>query len=76
MITLIAALDNNNAIGCENKLLCRLKDDMRHFVDKTTNKPVIMGATTFASLGNKPLKNRFNIVLTKARLPSPLNIWI
>ncbi|MES9681679.1 dihydrofolate reductase [Gottfriedia acidiceleris] len=66
MISLIVAADSNRAIGFENKLLCRLKDDMKHFVKTTKNKPVIMGSTTFASLGNKPLKDRFNVVLTKS----------
>lgn len=68
MITLIGAADLNNAIGFENKLLCTLKDDMRHFVNQTKGKPVIMGYTTFASLGFKPLKGRFNIVLTNSPL--------
>lgn len=65
MISLIVAADQNNAIGFENKLLCNLKDDMRHFVNTTKNKPIIMGRTTFESIGSKPLKDRFNIVLTR-----------
>lgn len=62
---MIVATDENNAIGQDNNLLCRLKDDMRHFVSMTKNKAVVMGSKTFASLGHKPLKNRFNIVLTR-----------
>lgn len=34
MISLIVAADENNAIGFENKLLCRLKDDMKHFIKR------------------------------------------
>lgn len=66
MISLIVATDQKRAIGFQNKLLCRLKDDMKHFVKTTKDKPVIMGSTTFASLGYKPLKDRFNIVLTNS----------
>lgn len=66
MISLIVAADENNAIGFENKLLCRLKDDMKHFIKKTKGKPIIMGYKTFASLGHKPLKDRLNIVLTRS----------
>jgi dihydrofolate reductase len=73
MISLIVAADENNAIGFNNRLLCRLKDDMDHFVRTTTNKPVIMGYNTFASLGHKPLKNRFNIVLTKSPMAMTIN---
>ncbi|UOE58177.1 dihydrofolate reductase [Cytobacillus oceanisediminis] len=72
MISMIVAADSNNAIGYENKLLCRLKDDMKHFVRTTTGKPIIMGSNTFESLGKKPLKDRFNIVLTN----SPMGLTI
>lgn len=66
MISLIAAVDRNNAIGYENQLLCKLKGDMKHFVSTTMGKPIIMGYKTFESLGCKPLKGRFNIVLTNS----------
>lgn len=64
MISLIVASDMNHAIGYQNELLCRLEEDMKHFVKTTMDKPIIMGRKTFESLGCKPLKNRFNIVLT------------
>lgn len=66
MISLIAAADRNNAIGYDNKLLCSLKGDMKHFVSTTMGKPIIMGYKTFESLGCKPLKGRLNIVLTNS----------
>lgn len=64
MINLIAACGLNNEIGHQNKLLCKLDNDMEHFVKLTTGNFVCMGRKTFESIG-KPLKNRTNIILTR-----------
>ena len=66
-ITLIAAVDNNFAIGSKGSIswMGEMKSDMKHFISKTSGKPVIMGRKTFDSIGF-PLKNRLNIVLTKS----------
>lgn len=67
MISLIAAIDKNNAIGYKNQLLARLSNDMKYFKQLTTSGDhniVVMGRKTFESIG-KPLTNRINIVLTK-----------
>lgn len=69
---MIVACDENNAIGYNNELLCRLRDDMRHFVSTTKGKPVIMGYQTFLSLKAKPLPNRLNIVLTRTPMEKTL----
>lgn len=45
-----------------------IPEDMEHFVSHTTNHTVIMGSATFASLSNKPLKNRRNIVVTSKQM--------
>jgi dihydrofolate reductase len=66
MITLIAAADGQNAIGFENDLLCYLKDDLKHFKEKTKNHKVIMGRATWDSLPIQPLPGRENFVLTKS----------
>ena len=63
MISLIAAIDENNGLGYENKLLCHLPADLKHFKEITTNKPIIMGRRTFDSIG-RPLPNRKNIVIS------------
>lgn len=61
---LIVAVDKNWGIGRNNGLLFDLKKDMKHFVDHTKGKVVVMGANTLRSLPNgMPLKNRTNIVL-------------
>lgn len=61
---LIVAVDKNWGIGKNNGLLFDLKKDMKHFVEHTKGKVVVMGANTLRSLPNgMPLKNRTNIVL-------------
>jgi len=64
MIAAITAVDLNNAIGCENKLLANIKEDMRFFRETTKDSIVIMGRKTWDSLPKKPLPNRINIVIT------------
>lgn len=63
IISLIAAIDKEGAIGYKNQLLCHLPADLQHFKKLTIGKPVIMGRLTFESIG-KPLPNRTNIVLS------------
>ena len=61
---LIVAVDKNWGIGKNNGLLFDLKADMRHFVEHTRGKTVLMGDNTLLSLpGGMPLKGRVNIVL-------------
>ena len=63
-MNLIVAVDKNWGIGKNNGLLFDLKADMKHFVEHTRGKVVVMGANTLRSLPNgMPLKNRVNIVL-------------
>lgn len=62
-ISLVAALSENQVIGRGGQLPWHLPHDLQHFRQLTLGKPVIMGRTTFESLG-KPLAKRLNIVLT------------
>jgi dihydrofolate reductase len=71
-LSLIAALDANNAIGYENQLLCHLPADLRHFKNLTTGHTVIMGRRTFESLPKGFLPNRLNIVISST-LEQPQN---
>lgn len=64
MITLIAAVAANGAIGKDNQLLWRIPEDMKRFKEVTSGHAVIMGRKTFDSLP-QPLKNRINIVITR-----------
>ncbi len=74
MISLIAAVAANRAIGRDNKLLWHLPEDMRHFRETTRGKPVIMGRKTWESLPEsfRPLPARLNIVLSRnPAFPAP-----
>lgn len=63
-ITLIAAMDRNNAIGIDNDLPWVMGDDLKHFKATTLNKPILMGRATFESIGSRPLPKRRNIVIS------------
>jgi len=64
MITIIAAIANNHVLGKNNQLIWHLPADLKRFKLTTTGHTVIMGRKTFESLGNKPLPNRTNIIIT------------
>ena len=65
MINLIAAVDEDCAIGKNNQLLVRIPADQKLFREMTTGKVAVMGRKTLESFPNgQPLKNRTNIVLT------------
>ena len=63
-ISIICAIAKDRGIGYQNKLLIHLSPDLQHFKKITSGHMVIMGQTTFESIG-KPLPNRVNVVLTK-----------
>ncbi len=67
MISLIAAVARNGAIGKNNQLLWHLPEDMRHFRETTRGKPVIMGRRTWESLPDafRPLPGRHNVVVSR-----------
>jgi dihydrofolate reductase len=64
MISMIAAIDENFAIGCNNRLLVHLPDDLKYFKRVTFGHPVVMGRNTYNSLPVKPLPGRKNIVVS------------
>ena len=62
----IVCVDQNWAIGKDNKLLISIPADMKFFRTTTTGKVVVMGRKTLESFpGGQPLKKRTNIVLTR-----------
>lgn len=65
LVSLIVAVDKNNAIGKDNNLLCYLPNDLKHFKSITSGHTIIMGRKTFESLPNGALPNRNNIVLSR-----------
>ncbi len=64
MITIIAAIAENNALGKDNQLIWHLPADLKRFKQITLNHHIIMGRKTFESLG-KPLPNRTSIIITR-----------
>jgi len=64
MITIIAAVAKNNALGKDNQLIWHLPADLKRFKKVTLNHHIIMGRKTFESL-EKPLPNRTTIIITR-----------
>jgi dihydrofolate reductase len=66
MINCIVAVDQGQGIGFEGQMPWpHLSNDMKWFKTLTSNQIVIMGSTTWKSLGCKPLPNRINVVLSR-----------
>ena len=61
-ISLIVAKAQNDAIGKDNDLLWRIRDDLKRFKKLTSHHVVIHGRKSYESIG-KPLPNRSNIVI-------------
>ena len=66
MISIIAAVAKNRAIGYKNKLIYWLPNDLKRFKALTTGHTIIMGRNTFLSLPKGALPNRRNIVLSRS----------
>ena len=71
MISIIAAVAKNRAIGYENKLIYWLPNDLKRFKALTTGHTIIMGRNTFLSLPKGALPNRRNIVLSRSTKDFP-----
>ena len=67
---LIVAMGEDRAIGRGGTMPWHLRADLQYFKRITMGCPVIMGRTTFASIG-RPLPGRLNIVLTRRGTPIP-----
>ena len=64
MISIIAAVAKNRAIGFENKLIYWLPNDLKRFKALTTGHTIVMGRNTYLSLPKGALPNRRNVVLS------------
>lgn len=71
MITIIAAVAKNRAIGYKNKLLYWLPNDLKRFKALTTGHTIIMGRNTYESLPKGALPNRRNVVLSRTAKQIP-----
>ena len=71
MISIIAAVAGNRAIGYKNKLIYWLPDDLKRFKQLTTGHTIIMGRNTYLSLPKGALPNRRNVVLSRSQTDFP-----
>lgn len=63
---LIAAVDQNWAIGNRDDLLVHIPEDQKNFRRITTGNVVVLGRKTLSGFpGGRPLKDRLNVILTK-----------
>jgi dihydrofolate reductase len=63
-LVIVVAAARNGVIGRDNRLIWRLKTDLKRFRSLTLGRPLVMGRKTFQSIG-KPLPGRETIVLTR-----------
>lgn len=68
MLTLVAAVARDGAIGRDNALLWHLPEDLARFKALTLGKPVVMGRRTWDSLPARfrPLPGRRNLVVSRS----------
>ena len=64
LLSLVAAVARNGAIGRGNQLLCRISEDLKFFKRTTLGAPIVMGRKTWDSIG-RPLPGRRNVVITR-----------
>lgn len=64
MISIIVAVAKNGVIGCHNRLIWHMSEDLKRFKALTIGHPIIMGRKTFESIG-RPLPGRTNIVVSR-----------
>ncbi len=64
VLSIIAAVAENNVIGKDNDLIWHMPADLKFFKETTSGHHIIMGRKTFQSFG-KPLKNRTHIIITR-----------
>ena len=65
ILSQIAAMSKNRVIGKDNHLPWNIPEDLRYFQNKTKGHCIIMGRKTFYALGDKPLEERFNVIVTR-----------
>jgi dihydrofolate reductase len=79
-VVIVSAIGKNRELGCQNKLLWHLPEDLKRFRNLTRGHPVVMGRKTFESIlsiRGKPLPERANIVITRSpeKLPTFENVF-
>jgi dihydrofolate reductase len=65
-VVIIAAMGRNRVIGDHGRIPWHLPEDFAHFKRSTVDQTLLMGRTTFDSIG-RPLPGRTTVVLTRDR---------
>ncbi|MDR2903439.1 MAG: dihydrofolate reductase [Clostridiales bacterium] len=77
MLSIIAAVAQNNALGKENKLLWHLSEDLKRFKAITTGAKLLMGRKTFDSLpGILPNRQHFVVTRSSGKISTDQVFWI
>ncbi|MBI2443972.1 MAG: dihydrofolate reductase [Candidatus Magasanikbacteria bacterium] len=81
MITLVAAVAQNNCIGKNGGIPWRIPEDWRRMQALTLGKVLIMGRRTWESIpeSRRPLPGRTNVVITRApraQFPPGVEVYI
>ena len=63
-VSIVVAIGENGVIGRDGDLPWAPTGDLAHFKALTTGHPIVMGRTTFESIG-RPLPGRTSVVLTR-----------
>jgi len=63
-LSIIVAASVNNIIGADGGLPWRLPEDLKRFREVTMGKPIIMGRSTWESIG-RALPGRISIIVTR-----------
>lgn len=63
IISAVVVVDENEAIGYQNKLLCHLPNDLKRFKQVTMGHHILMGRKTFESIG-RALPGRVSLVVS------------
>jgi dihydrofolate reductase len=75
-ISMIVAMDDNNGIGNNNKLLWHIPKDLKWMKEKTMGRVIVMGRNSYEDIitytKGKPLPGRTNVVLS-SKDPSEFN---
>ncbi|WMY96535.1 MAG: type 3 dihydrofolate reductase [Arsenophonus sp.] len=66
-ISLIVAMTSDQVIGINNTIPWFLSGDLAWFKYHALNKPIIMGRITYESIGEYPLPQRLNIILSNKK---------
>lgn len=75
-LSIVVAIAEDGAIGRNGTLPWRIPADLQHFKRVTMSGPVIMGRRTWEELKGRPLKGRWNIVLSNSLKEVPEGVLL